>query len=162
MVKVHDRLYIGDGTTCRLGSAQLAVVHACKSPCHQQAVGYTGSLSPQHPNYLVLQRPYDLYLNIIDPPVPLFKIETFVQFLLFASEHHDRGGSLLIHCNQGESRAPTLALLFLSKHLRVIPSDSFSGAQAAFASLYATYRPGAGIQQFLATNWALVGAASEV
>ena len=162
MVKVYDRLYIGDEATCRFGSAQLAVVHACKSPCHQRAVGYRGSLSPQHPYYLVLRHPYDLYLNIIDPPVPLFKIETFAQFLLFASEHHDRGGSLLIHCNQGEGRAPTLALLFLAKHLRAIPSDSFLAAQAAFAQLYAGYRPGAGIQQFLATSWALVGATSGV
>ena len=113
MVTVHDRLYIGDEGTCRPGSTLLAVVHACKSPCHQRSVGYTGSLSPMHPNYLVLRNPYDLYLNIIDPPVPLFKIETFVQFLLFAGEHHDRGASVLIHCNQGESRAPTLALLFL-------------------------------------------------
>jgi hypothetical protein len=110
-----------------------------------------------HPNYLVLRHPYDLYLNIIDPPVPLFKIETFVQFLLFASEHHDRGGSVLIHCNQGESRAPTLALLFLAKHLRVIPNSSFSDAKEVFESLYAGYQPGVGIQQFLTTNWAMVG-----
>jgi hypothetical protein len=162
MVKVHDRLYVGDEATCRLGSAQLAVVHACKSPCHQRAVGYKGSLPPQHPCYLVLRRPYDLYLNIVDPRVPLFRIETFAQFLLFASEHYDRGSSLLIHCNEGESRAPTLALVFLAKHLRLIPSDSFSAAQAAFVPLYAGYRPGAGIQQFLATNWARVGAASGV
>jgi len=157
MVTVHDRLYIGDVGSCRPGSALQAVVHACKSPCHQRSVGYTGSLSPMHPHYLVLRDPYDLYLNIIDPPVPLFKIETFVQFLLFAGEHHDRGASVLIHCNQGESRAPTLALLFLAKHLRVIPNGSFSDAKDVFASLYAGYRPGAGIQQFLTTNWAMVG-----
>jgi hypothetical protein len=110
-----------------------------------------------HPNYLVLRGPYDLYLNIIDPPVPLFKIETFVQFLLFAAEHHDRGASVLIHCNQGESRAPTLALLFLAKHLRVIPNGSFSDAKEVFASLCGGYRPGAGIQQFLTAHWAMVG-----
>lgn len=157
MVTVHDRLYIGDVGTCRPGSALLAVVHACKSPCHQRSVGYTGSLSPTHPNYLVLRNPYDLYLNIIDPPVPLFKIDTFAHFLLFAGEHYDRGASVLIHCNQGESRAPTLALLFLAKHLGMIPNGSFSDAKEAFASLYAGYRPGAGIQQFLTTNWAMVG-----
>jgi hypothetical protein len=157
MVTVHDRLYVGDLGTCRPGSASLAVVHACKSPCHQRSVGYTGSLSPVNPNYLVLRDPFDLYLNIIDPPVPLFKIETFVQFLLFAGEHYDRGASVLIHCNKGESRAPTLALLFLSKHLRVIPDGSFSDAKEVFASLCVGYQPGAGIQQFLTTNWAMVG-----
>lgn len=157
MIKVHERLYIGDGTACRPGLATLSVVHACKTPCHQRAVGYTGSLSPAHPNYLVLRTPCDLFLNIIDPPVPLFKIETFIHFLLFAREHHDGGASVLIHCNQGESRAPTLALLFLAKHLRVIPNGSFLEAREAFSSLYAGYRPGAGIQQFLTVNWLMIG-----
>ncbi len=156
MRQIHERLFVADEGSCRAGSAELAVVHACKSPCHQRAVGYKGSLSAQHPNYLVLRHPYDLYLNIIDPPVPLFKIETFVQFLLFAAEHYDRGASVLIHCNQGESRAPTLALLFLAKHLRAIPAGSFDAARATFAPLYLEYRPGRGIQQFLETNWGTI------
>jgi hypothetical protein len=155
MVEVHEGLYIGDETDCRSGSAELAVVHACKSPCHQQSVGYRGSLSSQHPEYLVLERPHDLYLNMIDPPLPLFQVETFTRFLSFARECHGQGRRLLIHCNKGESRSPNLALLFLSKHLRVIPGDEYSAAQAAFASLYAKYRPGAGIQQFLTSNWGL-------
>lgn len=154
MVEVYDRVFIGDETTCRSGSAELAVVHACKSPCHQRSVGYRGSLSTRHPHYLVLRQPYDLFLNIIDPPLPLFKIETFVSFLQFAREHHDRGGSVLIHCNQGESRAPTLGLMFLAKHAHIIPNDSFATAHKAFARLYSAYRPGTGIQQFLASNWA--------
>jgi hypothetical protein len=157
MVKVHDRLYIGDLPTCRSGSSELAVVHACKSPCHQRSVGYTGSLPSQHPNYLSLVQPYDLYLNIIDPPVPLFKVESFIQLLQFASKHYDGGASLLIHCNQGESRAPSLALVFLSKHLKAIPGESFSAAREVFTSLYVGYRPGLGIQKFLEANWELIG-----
>jgi len=161
MVKVHDRLYIGDLPTCRSGSSELAVVHACKSPCHQRSVGYTGNLSPQHPNYLFLVQTYDLHLNIIDPPLPLFKRESFLQFLQFASKHYDGGASLLIHCNQGESRAPTLALVFLAKHLAIIPRDSFLTAKEAFSLLYSGYRPGVGIQKFLETNWDLIGATDE-
>jgi hypothetical protein len=105
MVKIEDRLFIGSENDCRNGTEQLAVVHACKSPCHQRAVGYRGSLLNSHPNYLFLQQDNDLYLNIIDPPVPLFKIETFKRFLAFARSKYDCGSSLLIHCNQGESRA---------------------------------------------------------
>jgi predicted protein tyrosine phosphatase len=65
----------------------------------------------------VLEREYDLYLNIIDPPVPLFKPPLFSSFLVFADKHWRSGKKLLIHCNQGESRAPSLALLFLEKKL---------------------------------------------
>ena len=153
MVKVHGRVYVGDEAACRTGTAELVVVHACKCPCHQRSVGYKGSLKREHPNYLLLSRSYDLYLNIIDPPLPLFQLGTFTHFLIFARQHYDRGAALLIHCNQGESRSPTLALMFLAKHLRVIPGNSFAAAQAAFTGLYAKYRPGAGIRQFVHGNW---------
>jgi len=131
----------------------MAVVHACKSPCHQRAVGYTRSLDASHPEYLCRLQPGELFLNLIDPPLPLFKIESFRQFLLFAARHYDAGATLLIHCNQGESRAPSLAMLFLACYLRVIPQDSFSVAAAAFTLLYPAYRPGQGIRQFLTQNW---------
>jgi hypothetical protein len=159
MVEVHERVYIGGEALCRDGAADIAVVHACKTPCHQRAVGYRGSLPNTHQNYLVMRRPFDLFLNMIDPPQPLFKLPVFTEFLLFAAEHWDAGRSLAIHCNQGESRAPSLALVFLAKHLRVLPDDSFAGAAGAFRIRYSAYRPGAGIQRFLADNWtALDGA----
>ena len=156
MVKIDNRLFIGAVDDCRAGTEQLAVVHACKSPCHQQAVGYRGSLPASHPNYLALQREYDLYLNIIDPHVPLFKVETFEHFLAFARTKYNSGASLLIHCNQGESRAPSLALLFLAKHIGALPDSSYEDAKQVFERLFPAYQPGIGIQRFLADNWVAI------
>lgn len=153
MFEIHDRLYVAGDSLCRAGTDALAVVHACKSPCHQQAVGYRGSLPSDHPHYLVLRRGPDLFLNLIDPPVPLFKLTCFTEFMSFARDYYDTGASLLIHCNQGESRAPTLALVFLAKHLKIIPAQSYGAAQSVFVRLYPSYRPGVGIQRFLADNW---------
>ena len=153
MIEIHERLYVGGEVDCSPSAAELAVVHACKSPCHQRAVGYRGNLPATHSNYLVLERGHDLYLNIIDPPVPLFKPMLFSSFLTFANRHWSSGARLLIHCNQAESRAPTLALLFLSKHLRVIPDESFAAARASFLSKYPTYNPGIGIQRYLNEHW---------
>lgn len=153
MISVYERIFVGSEVDCRQGTASHVVVHACKSPCHQRSVGYTKSLPNTHPNYLALRRPFDLYLNIIDPPVPLFQAETFRQFLEFAREHYDCGASLLIHCNKGESRSPTLALVFLAKHLNVIPNSSFEAAKEAFSVHYSEYRPGLGIQKYLNLNW---------
>jgi hypothetical protein len=153
MQLIHPGLFIGDLSACHPGSPSLAVVHACKSPCHQRALNYTGSLSPQHPNYLFLQRSYDLFLNLIDPPVPLFQLESFRLFLLFAAEQTAAARPLLIHCNQGESRAPSLALLLIAVQHKAIPSASYAEARAAFESLYPGYKPGAGLVAFLASNW---------
>ena len=91
--------------SCRSGDNEWAIVHACKSPCHQNAVGYSGSLKNTHPNYLVLEKETDLFLNMIDPPIPLFMLPLFTSFLRFADNNWRAGKKLLIHCNQGESRA---------------------------------------------------------
>ena len=153
MFETYERVYIGGNAACRAGTDGLAVVHACKSPCHQRAVGYRGSLPHQHPHYLTLIRNEDLFLNLIDPPIPLFQLESFAAFMSFAQQQYDDGASVLIHCNQGDSRAPSLALLFLAKHLQVIPSDSYETAEEAFVALYRDYRPGGGIRSFLKDHW---------
>ncbi len=152
MQRIHDSLFLGDLSSCRHGSAQMAVVHACKSPCHQRAAAYTGNLPRHHPHYLAIARPYDLYLNLIDPPLPLFQLESFHRFLAFAAEHNS-ARPLLIHCNQGESRAPSLALLLLASQQKGIPGNSYAQARAAFASIYPAYKPGVGMQQFLTGHW---------
>lgn len=157
MQEVYERVFVTDATSCLAGSHDVAVVHACKSPCHQGAVGYSGKLPESHPNYLVLERDSDLYLNIIDPPFPLFKPALFSSFLSFAKKHWDHGKSLIIHCNQGESRAPSLALLFLARTLAVIDDSSYSSARGEFQKLYPRYQPGNGIQTYFTQNWARLG-----
>jgi hypothetical protein len=128
-------------------------VHACKSPCHQRAVGYQGSLKNTHTHYLVMIDGPDLFMNIIDPPVPLFMPASFTSFLSFANEQWLRGRKLLIHCNQGESRAPSLALLFLAKCRSALNDASYQSAREAFELRYPAYKPGLGIQKYLARSW---------
>ncbi|MEM4721008.1 MAG: hypothetical protein QXT73_02960 [Candidatus Methanomethylicaceae archaeon] len=153
MRKVYERLFVGNELDCRNGGDNWAVVHACKSPCHQRAVGYRGNLSSHHPHYLVLERGNDLFLNMIDPPTPLFMPTLFTEFLKFTKTHWNSGKNVLIHCNHGESRAPSLALLFLAKIVGMLPNDSYESAWKEYRKLDAGYQPGLGIQIHLATNW---------
>ena len=156
MIEVYERLLIGTESDCTAGTRALAVVHACKHPCHVQAVGYRGSLPRGHPNYLVLSKDFDLYLNMIDPDKPLFMPPLFSSFMEFARKHWEAGRGVLIHCNLGESRAPTLALLFLAKHVGAISDNSFADAYRDFLPLYPDYRPGLGIQSYVTTNWSTI------
>lgn len=153
MIKVQERVYVGNETDCRVGDDEWAVVHACKSPCHQRAVGYRGSLPQDHPHYLVFQQGTDLYLNLVDPQVPLFMAQSFTSFLAFARVQLNEGRKILIHCNQGESRAPSLALLLLAKLVCSISNDSYKAARADFEALFTGYYPGMGIQKYLADHW---------
>ena len=60
------------------------------------------------------------------PPIdPLFPHELFKRFLPFAREIWDSGATLLIHCNEGFSRSPSLALLVLAKHIGAVPNTDF-------------------------------------
>lgn len=153
MIEIRAKLFVGNGSDCRVGDDKWAVIHACKSPCHQRAIGYRGSLSTTHPNYLDLKRGTDLYLNLIDPPIPLFQAESFIKFLRFAKVQLERGMNILIHCNQGESRAPSLAILLLAKHMGEISNESYLKARADFEVHFPGYNPGGGIQKYLAEHW---------
>ncbi|WP_290653639.1 hypothetical protein [Idiomarina sp.] len=157
MLEIYERVIVANDQSCTSGNAKTAVVHACKSPCHQGEIGYRGNLPNTHPNYLVLEKENDLFLNIIDPPVPLFKPALFITFLDFAKNHWEQGQTILIHCNQGESRAPSLAMLFLAKSIGSIPDTSYEAARAAFEKLYPRYNPGQGIQTYFSKHWLLLG-----
>lgn len=157
MQEIHERVIVTNDLSCTRGSEAVAVVHACKSPCHQRAIGYRGKLPNTHPNYLVLEQENDLFLNIIDPPVPLFMPPLFTAFLEFANKHWGQGKKLLIHCNQGESRAPSLAMLFLAKGVSAIPDTSYEEARLEFEKLYPKYNPGRGIETYFSKNWSQLG-----
>ena len=150
---VSDRLSFGDESECsHLRDGSLAVVHACKDPCHRHSVGYTTrTIARGHPNYLFLERDHHLYLNLIDPEQPLFMMTSFDAFLRFVDrEIVDR--PVLIHCNQGESRAPSLTLLYMAKRLGSLPNDSYESAATAFRVQF-RYSPSRGIQIWLTNNW---------
>ena len=153
MHQLLPNLFFGNESACTLdASGAVAVVHACKEPCHRAAVGYSNrSLPNTHPNYLILEREHHLFLNLIDPPAPLFMMPSFVAFLAFVDKNIAER-RVVVHCNQGESRAPSLALLYLAKRTDELPGDSYESAAQAFRER-SPYNPGRGIQVWLSQHW---------
>jgi predicted protein tyrosine phosphatase len=139
----------------RAANNDMAVVHACKEPCHRQVIGGGAAVASGHPEYLAATRGLHLYLNMIDPPVPLFKLEMFAAFFAFIDQHY-AARTVLIHCNQGLSRAPSLALLVMAKRLGLLPNENYAAARGVFEQQY-PYAPGAGIATFLAQHWDSLG-----
>lgn len=115
MVEVNPRLWVGGDDD--VGPAVvngLKLLHCAKNPWHLRAVGYLGSLKPDHPDYLFKVSPHfeELALNLVDAPFePPEKLVDAA--LIWLDSVLLRGERVLVHCNQGESRGPTIAYLWL-------------------------------------------------
>ena len=156
MIKIHDNLFIGNEYDCFYdGRKDWVVVHACKSPCHQRAVGYRGNLNKNHPNYLILEEEKHLYLNMVDMNMMLSHefTEPIIKTALDFIGRNINSKEVLIHCNLGRSRSPALALLFLSKRKNVLCSDNYQEAKKQFIKLFPNYIPGIGIDSYLSKYW---------
>lgn len=160
MIEVLRDLYVGDERDyecCVRGQSGWRIVHACKEPYHRQALSYSGRAAPStHPEYLLVYRDdrRRLILNLVDAPDPrFFSPVIFDAALEFIREGLDAGDRVLVHCNEGESRGPSIGLLYLAAVAKAIPCDSLEAAEEAFRALYPAYLPGKGVRGFLAQNW---------
>jgi predicted protein tyrosine phosphatase len=129
-------------------------VHACKDPYHRQALGYTTHAAPKgHPEYLIAARLGRLILNLIDADKVAFIPPEIIDTGLAAIHANIGAAKVLVHCNQGFSRSPTIALLYLAKH-----TDQFRGMDSAsavqeFRRRYPAYAPARGMSDYVRLNW---------
>lgn len=156
MIEVIPRLYVGsqhDYETLVKGMKDWSVLQACKVPYHRDAVG--GTISKDHPEYLIAKRGQCLILNMIDAPDPKFFSDKMVEAgLRFIKDELASGKNVLVHCNQGMSRSPSMALLHLRRTGHPQFSKlSFEQAEDAFSKIYPDYSPALGIRGYLQQNW---------
>lgn len=157
MVEVYKNLFVGKQEDYEKKYSYFndwGVVHACKEPYHRNLLGYTGRGVPKDdPRYLF---GYDLnkhlVLNIVDCDNPAFFADDMIdEAINYVVKCLEEGKKVLIHCNQGESRAPSIALLVL-RRLKVVDSD-FNEAMNDFKLKYPTYKPAQGIYQYMQMRW---------
>ena len=133
-----------------------AIVHAAKEKWHRQLLGYTGRGCPKdNPDYLWAERGDRLYLNIVDAKSSLFFDKSMVDKALdFIEEKLKEGKKVLTHCNEGFSRSPSIALLYLIKQ-GIIQGETLEDCEVEFLRLYPDYNPGKGIRDFVKENFEL-------
>lgn len=163
IVEVAPRLYVGDEHGFRSTPTEdgWSIVHACKEPFHRAFVGYKGRGAPKGAEYLFAERGERLALNLVDVDNPAFVHRDLIErFLQWTEPRWRAGRRVLIHCNQGRSRSPSLGLLLMARsgHL---PTSTLVDAEGAFRDLYPHYAPAGGVRGFLQSHWsALVPDAS--
>jgi hypothetical protein len=158
MIEVYNNLFVGDERDYEFNVSRQdgwAVVHACKEPYHRQALGYTSRGAPKnHPEYLFARRGNRLFLNIVDVDNPsFFAKEMICQALDFMDEALSNGLRVLVHCNLGESRSPSIALLYMATRLNALPTESLNAAEDKFKTIYQFYNPKFGLREHIRISW---------
>lgn len=161
VIEVAPRLYVSNEIDYRhdvKGKDGWSVLHACKEPYHREAVGYAGRglTDRDHPEYLYALRDQgrSLCLNIIDAPKPeFFRPEMIDRALAFIKDRLAAGDKVLVHCNQGGSRAPSLALLYMRRFGDQFADMSFEEAEDVFRASYRLYQPAPGIRAYVEAHW---------
>ncbi|WP_130735477.1 dual specificity protein phosphatase [Flavobacterium sp. J27] len=155
MIEIDKNLFVGNLTDYEnyQFDNDYCFVQACKEPCHRKALGYTGrSVSENHAEYLIAYRERKIILNMIDPPTAkYFENKMFESSLAFIDKNLEVGKKVLIHCNKGISRSPSIGLLYLAINGK-IRNESFTLAEEDFKKIYPNYEP-SGIKEFLNLNW---------
>lgn len=157
MIQVIKDLYVGSQQDYEYkvkGKDNWAVIHACKEPYHRRLLGYTGRRAPKdHPEYLIAERDDRLFLNLVDANTPNYIPKEIIDKALeYIAQKLRENKKVLVHCNQGMSRSPTIAFLYLANTSYFTTSD-FLEAEQQFRELYPFYEPGNGIHQFAIQNW---------
>jgi len=149
MIEVKPNLFVGNQADCLNFNG--AICHCNKDPHHRAFVGYTGRALPKdHPEYLYAVRGNEIALNMVDVDNPIYFSESMVNAALdFIRGSLINGLRVLVHCNQGESRGPSVAMLSMRNEL----PDSFEEAEVEFRKLYPAYNPKNGIREYLRMHW---------
>ena len=156
MIEVCPNLHVGserDEQSIR-GQVGWFFIHACKEPYHRQALGYTGrGAATTHPEYLIARRNGRLILNLVDVDDPSYISPEIVDAALDAVRDNIQHSKILLHCNQGQSRSPSIALLYLLKHTDILGQKDMVAAIAAFRVIYPLYAPARGMAEYIHLNW---------
>jgi predicted protein tyrosine phosphatase len=151
-------LWVGDiaAGRIRVRDDSWAVINTSKH-FHATLVGVPPNQLNNSSHYLTFRREGLLSFNMVDAEARYYKMlgpQAFVDALDFIDQWSGVR-SILINCDRGTSRSPTVALLYVAKRLHLIPEGSFADAHSAFLALYPIYRPG-GIGNFVAAHWATI------
>lgn len=157
MIEIYPNLFIGIVDDYELqvkGKPDWLTVHACKEPYHRQALGYRSNGAPKdHPEYLIARRENRLILNLVDAPNPAYISKEIIDAALeFIHAGLRNSCKVLVHCNLGESRSPSIGMLYLAIYTDTLPKELLP-AERKFREIYPLYNPGAGIRGFLVKNW---------
>lgn len=156
MIEITPNLFVGgeEDAHVALSTPGWFVISAAKEPFHRYTLGYTERAAPKdHPEYLIARRPLHLILNLVDAADPAYIPAEIINAAIEGIEQNIETSKVLVHCNQGLSRSPTIALLYLRKHDDAYAKLSFAEGVDLFREKLPFYKPGAGMAAYAEEHW---------
>lgn len=158
MKELIKNIFIGDDNDYyRLANKkEWGILHCAKHPFHCQFVGYSGNLPNTHKDYAYKRIENEMALNLVDLDFFSanyldFNRNMFETAFKFLDEYYDNGKPILIHCNQGLSRSPSLAMLYMAT--KGIGCNDFATTLKEFKILYPNYQPKKNIFETIKALW---------
>jgi len=154
LIEVYKDVFVGDGGSLGIVAENCFILYCAKEPWHRQMVGYVGRGAPKNSyEYLFARRDNRMALNMVDASNPkFFSKEMILAGLNFLEEGYVARRKLFIVCNQGESRSPSMAMLFVFKRI-LKNGTSFEDAEIEMKRVYPAYNPANGIRGHLQQYW---------
>lgn len=159
MKEIYPDIFIGNELDYYSIQAERnwAILHCCKNPFHCQFVGYRGNLPSTHPDYALKRRGNEMALNLVDmdrfsESYLGFNRNMFATAFSFLDEYRIQGYKILIHCNQGESRGPTMGLLYIAR-LGAFHYAGFDESVQKLKAMYPIYMPRRNIYMTVQCLW---------
>lgn len=150
----NTKIYVGTKQDSRLrNDSAWAVVNTART-VHLEVKGWSNRPPRDHPHYLSFEDGQFLSFNWIDSTSQMYEQSrptAFIKALDFIDKWYG-SKNILINCDQGLSRSPTVALLYLAKRMHVIAGQSFAQARKDFLVLYPDYAP-KGIADYVNEHW---------
>lgn len=122
---------------------------------HQSVVGWSGrGCNKDNPYYLFKKEENAIYLNMIDGDNPAYVSDEMINVALdFIHEKLQQGNKVFIYCSLGESRSPSVALMYLLEFgLIEKNSQTIQNFRTAF---YPNFYPKLGNLKYIQTRWGI-------
>lgn len=120
--------------------------------CHKSVVGWSGrGCDKDNPHYLYKREKDAIYLNMIDGHDPKYVADKMINAALdFIKEHLANDQKVFIYCSLGESRSPSIALMYMLENGLIEPENAIQNFRDTY---YPKYAPKAGNAGYIANRW---------
>src|SRR4051812_18053291 len=128
VIEIYPTLFVGNDEDVRHWTG--AIVHAAQRPWFKDL-----NLPPHYLWYESEAEPQSaLYLNLVDADkveyISIHLIEKALDFINIQIK--EKGNKILLHCNLGISRSPSIGYLYLLKYTAAFSEMTFEESIAAF------------------------------